>query len=161
MRSKHIPSREMFLVRTGSSALADARKKLARMGRLEDAQQAGGIVIRLDHKGTADPRHIWQQIQSEAGEVPVDPVLLDEAGGVHYPTGEVVIRFKEPPSDAFLAGFAKKFGLTVRQRNAYVPSQIAFHVVQHGYLPDLVESVEAIEEVQSAWANTKSHYQRA
>ena len=91
----------------------------------------------------------------------VDPVLLDEYGEAHYPTGEVTVRFKQPPTHEFLDRFAGVHGLEVRSRNQYVPAQVAFTITAHRCLPELLEALAPDDNVAAVWANTKSRYRRA
>ena len=161
MRSKQIPSADTFLVRVAAEQKESATKRLAAFGKVEDAGDAGGMVLRLGGRESADPKSVWAKLQEQAGKAEVDPILFDETGEPHFPTGEVTVRFKESPSDAFLAGFAKRHGLKVRSRNAYVPAQVAFQVTKRSYLPELIESLAPVENVVSAWANTKSRYRRS
>ncbi|MEX2303504.1 MAG: hypothetical protein WD733_21360 [Bryobacterales bacterium] len=160
MRSKQIPSSDTFLVRVSAGHEESAAKRLAALGTIQDAGDAG-VVVQLNGSGASDPKSVWAELQKQVDDAEVDPILLDETGVPHFPTGEVTVRFKHAPSDEFLSGFADKHGLKVRSRNEFVPAQVAFQVTTRGYLPDLVESLRPAENVASAWANTKSYYRRS
>jgi hypothetical protein len=160
MRTKQIPSKDTFLVRTAGDRSEAASKRLASLGKIEPAESAGGVIVRLNSTA-ADPKAAWENVKEKVGEIEVDPILLDESGEPHYPTGEVTVRFKEPPTEAFLSNFAEKYGLKVRSRNKYVPAQVAFTVAGQRYLPELVEQLKQADNAVSAWANTLSRYRRA
>jgi hypothetical protein len=161
VRSKQIPSQDTFLVRTPPGKKSVTVKRLAAFGDVQEAGEAGGVLVKLSHPLAGDPKATWEKLQQEAHEAQVDPVLFDESGAPHFPTGEITIRFGKRPSDTFLAKFAKQYGLKVRSRNEYVPAQVAFEVTSHSYLPELIESLTPAESVASAWANTKSQYRRS
>ena len=161
MRSKQIPSSDTFLVRVAAGQEESATKRLAALGTVKDAGEAGLMLVQLSGSEPADAKAVWAKLQKQVGNAEVDPVLLDETGEPHFPTGEVTVRFKEPPSDAFLSGFADKHGLKVRSRNEFVPAQVAFQVTRRSYLPELIESLKPAENVASVWANTKSRYRRS
>ena len=161
MRSKQIPSANTFLVRTDAGRRQSASTRLAELGQLENAEQAGGLVIHLKEGGAGDPKAAWRKLQDEADDLEVDPVLLDETGQQHFPTGEVTVRFKERQTDASLAKFAAKHGLQGGARNEYVPAQVVFRIAGRRYLPEVLESLVPSEDVASAWANTQSRYQRS
>lgn len=161
MRSKQIPSTDTFLVRTDAGRRQSASTRLAALGTVERADDAGGVVIHLRGDPAGDPKAAWRKLQEEVDDLEVDPVLLDQTGRPHFPTGEVTVRFKEPPTDAYLASFAEKHGLKVRSRNEYMPVQVAFQVAGRRYLPEVLESLAPSDDVASAWANTRSSYRRS
>jgi hypothetical protein len=130
------------------------------MGKVEPAESAGGVIVRLS-SAASDAKTAWQTLQEEVGEAEVDPVLLDESGEPHYPTGEVTVRFLKAPTSEFLSSFTRKYDLEVKSQNKYVPEQLAFTPANHKYLPDLVDQLQRAENVANAWANTMSHYRRA
>ena len=92
----------------------------------------------------------------------VQPVLIDEAGEPHYPTGEISVRFKAAPDDEGLRRFAADHGLRLLRRNQFVREQVVFKPLDSSsYLPDLVQAIEREGVAKAVWANTLSHYQRA
>jgi len=161
VRSKQIPSSDTFLVRMAAGLKEPTAKRLSALGRLEDTGEDGDMVMRLSGGDSGNAKSVWKALQKKAGKAEIDPVLFDETGKPHFPTGEVTIRFKERPTDAFLARFAKNHGLKVRSRNEYVPAQVAFQVAKRSYLPELIEALIPAENVVNAWANTKSRYRRS
>lgn len=160
MRSKQLPSPDTFFLRSDAVSSDEAREKLNSLGSVEALEGADGVLLRLAGKQT-DPRASWRAIRAHAGLESVNPVLLDEQGETHLPTGEVTVRFASPPSEETLGEFASKHGLELRQRNKYQPAQASFAVPAQQYLPDVVEALEPDDRVVAVWANTKSRYRRS
>ena len=86
------------------------------------------------------------------------PVLRDRDGVAHYPTGEVPVRFAEPPTDEALRVFAKSQRVTLARRNALERRQATFAPAAPEWLPDLVDRLAAAPGVARAWAVTLSRY---
>jgi hypothetical protein len=160
MRSKQLPSPDTFFLRSDTVSSADAMEKLTALGSVEPLEGADGMLLRVADK-QSDPRASWHAVRERAGLDAVSPVLLDELGEPHLPTGEVTVRFGSPPSDETLDEFARQYGLELRQRNKYQPAQASFLVSTQEYLPDVVEALEPAENVVAVWANTKSKYRRS
>jgi hypothetical protein len=160
MRSRQAPSADTLFVRTASPLSSEAFQRLARHGEVERVPGAGGIVVHL-HSAASDLKTVSRAIEKELGEgTEVDPILLDETGEAHYPTGEVTVRFRQGPESAELAEFARRHGLQFRSRNKYVPAQVVF-AAPRAYLPELLDSLNQAGNVAAAWANTISRYRRA
>jgi hypothetical protein len=155
-----MPSADTFLVRTPKGGSEASSKRLASLGKVEPAESAGGVIVHLN-SAAMDHKAAWQKLQDEVGEGEVDPVLLDESGEPHYPTGDVTVRFEKAPTPEFLASFTKKYGLEVRSQNKYVAEQLAFTPAGRRYLPELLDEIKQADNVASAWANTISPYRRA
>jgi hypothetical protein len=160
MRSKQLPSPDTFFLRSDSVSSADTMEKLSALGSVEPLEGADGVLLRVANQQT-DPRACWHAVRERAGLDAVNPVLLDEQGEPHLPTGEVTVRFASPPSDDTLDEFARRHGLELRQRNKYQPAQASFVFSAQEYLPDVVEALEPAENVVAVWANTKSKYRRS
>jgi hypothetical protein len=101
-------------------------------------------------------------VDAVGGSLAVEPVMVDEAGSLHYPTGRIAVRFKAPPGERELTRFAERYALHVLARNKYVPSQVVFEPQDPTarYLPDLVDAVDAEGGVEAAWPETLSEYRR-
>jgi hypothetical protein len=81
---------------------------------------------------------------------------------LHFPTGEVSVRFNEPPSESELDQFAARFELRFVKGNEFVPAQIVFvraHPMEV-FLPELIERLARSDAVRAAWAITVSRYRR-
>ena len=110
-----------------------------------------------------DPRETWRRASRLLGSLgTVDPVLVGPDGELHFPTGEVRVRFKEPPSEAELDQFAARYGLRFVKGNEFVPAQMVFARAHPMgvFLPELVEQLARSDAVRAAWANTVSRYRR-
>jgi len=110
-----------------------------------------------------DPRETWRRASRLLGSLgTVDPVLVGPDGELHFPTGEVSVRFKEPPSEAELDQFAARYGLRFVKGNEFVPAQMVFARAHPMgvFLPELVEQLARSDAVRAAWANTVSRYRR-
>ncbi|MCA1606921.1 MAG: hypothetical protein LC775_15955, partial [Acidobacteria bacterium] len=119
-------------------------------------------LLRVNRKFSR-PQAGWQRLTKLIGSSgTVQPVLSDETGQPHYPTGELTVRFLKKPSNKDLKEFGSRYGLRLRDRNEFVPEQAAFQVTDPAasYLPDLVQQIAADKTIKSAWANTLSHYKR-
>jgi len=162
MPAKQIPSRDTFVLVPGTVLGGSAAADLSALGSVEDLGE-GQLLLQV-RDPAPDARATWQRLQVQAGvQHRVHPVLLDERGNAHYPTGEVTVRFRSAPSDAELRAFANAHALDLRGRNEFVGEQAVFlpRDAARTYVPDLVEELSRAEKVQSAWANTRSRYRRA
>jgi hypothetical protein len=149
---RYTPSRREFVIleashRQGLSAIA--------------AVETDGTIVRLSADGA--PHDGWMQLRAALGETShVQPVLLDDAGGRHLPTGDVTVRFKHEPAAAELDDFARRHALALVRRNEFEPGQVVFHPTDapNVFLPHLVEALERDPATHRAWANTRTRYQR-
>jgi hypothetical protein len=106
----------------------------------------------------------WRKLLDEHEDVAwAQPVLVDDEGHERYPTGELTLRFDEPPTDEELRAFARSCHLRTARRNTYQPAQIVLVPEQPRavFLPQLCEELERVPGVARAWLNTVSHYTRA
>jgi hypothetical protein len=137
-------------------------ERLAALGEAEELKGGDALVLRVASSST-DAKAAWRRVHKSVGAIAtIQPVLLDEAGEPHYPTGEISVRFDQTPSDQALRKFATAHGLLLRSRNEFVPQQAVF---QPGdptkiYLPDLVNELTSAKGTREVWANTLSHYRR-
>jgi hypothetical protein len=158
--TKQSPSSRLFVVHAQDQTAVAQR--LSALGRVQPLAGADALLLMLPAAG--DARSVWSRAQEAVGSAgTVQPVLLDEEGGPHYPTGEVSVRFWEAPEDEELRRFAARHDLRLVRRNEFVPQQAVFQPLDSSgsYLPELVEKLEGEEGTRAAWANTLSQYQRA
>jgi hypothetical protein len=146
-------------------ATAKARGLRSRAGALGrvDELGAGDAFLLCVEKAPGDARALWRAAREElGGEALVAPVLLDDAGRPSFATGTVVVRFREPPTEALLRDFVSRHGLRTGERNRYVAEQLSFAVDGAGgeFLPDLVERIAAEPGVRAAWLETVARYER-
>ncbi|MFL6232685.1 MAG: hypothetical protein ACJ76N_06080 [Thermoanaerobaculia bacterium] len=157
--TKQSPSSHLFVVHAQDQTAVAQR--LSVLGRVQPLAGAGALLLMLPAAG--DARSVWSRAQEAVGSAgTVQPVLLDEEGGPHYPTGEVSVRFLEAPEDEELRRFAARHDLRLVRRNKFVPQQAVFQPLDGSgsYLPDLVERLQREAGTRAAWANTLSQYQR-
>lgn len=162
MAVRYVASADAFVVHPETSDRRALTERLAKLGQAEELEGSDALLVRLPASST-EARAAWRRLHESAGDAAVvQPVLVDEQGHPHYPTGEISVRFREPPSEDALRTFAAAHGLTLRSRNQYVPQQAVFRLAdpRRTYLPDLVEKLASDKGVVAAWANTLSSYRR-
>jgi hypothetical protein len=106
----------------------------------------------------------WRKLLDEHEDAAwAQPVLVDDEGHERYPTGELTLRFDEPPTDEELRAFAHSRHLRTARRNTYQPAQVVLVPEQPRavFLPELCDELERVPGVARAWLNTLSHYTRA
>ena len=110
-----------------------------------------------------DPRELWDRVRAALPEAVIVPVLVDRHNNCLYPTGTIQIRFSERPTDDELDSLASMHGLTGVIRNRYQPRQVSCRPADPTdlYLPDVVDEVAGARGVRSAWAETKTAYERS
>lgn len=162
--AQQLPSSNSFIVRLTDDPKSGVANRLASMGAVEKLQGQGDDLLLLQTQQTAsDPETAWSDVREALDEtVSVQPVLIDEMGESHYPTGEVTVRFHQRPSDEELQHLAGKYHLRLRDHNKFMPQQVVFNLADdvRSYLPKLVEEIARRDEVKTAWANTLSRYKR-
>ncbi len=160
--AKQIPKADLFVVHLMTQNKEEVSRRLKSIGSTEDLGEDNTLLLRVNRKFSR-PQAGWQQLTKLIGSSgTVQPVLSDETGQPHYPTGELTVRFLKKPSNKDLKEFGSRYGLRLRDRNEFVPEQAAFQVTDPAasYLPDLVQQIAADKTIKSAWANTLSHYKR-
>jgi hypothetical protein len=162
MLAKQIPNAEQFVVNLSSDSKEEVFKRLESLGSIEDLGQANLLLLRVN-QSSSRPHEDWKRLSQLVGSNGVvQPVLLDETGHPHYPTGEVTARFLKKLSDKELHQFATKYGLRLRDRNEFVPEQATFQLADPAgtYLPKLLQELSEDKRVKNSWANTLSYYKR-
>ncbi|MDQ3798290.1 MAG: hypothetical protein M3384_02470 [Acidobacteriota bacterium] len=164
MAARHLPSSNLFVVRPADDKKSAVASRLESVGAVEKLTGGEDLLLLQTERASSDPEAAWQDIRNalEGTGSSVQPVLLDETGESHYPTGEVTVRFYETPTDEEIEKFAAEHNLRLRNRNRYMSQQVVFDVPAAGkcYLPRLVEEIARLDKVKNAWANTLSYYKR-
>jgi hypothetical protein len=155
--TKQTPNPELFLIHLDPKDKAEVSQRLAAAGTLEELDE-NNLLLRVTTQASSSETQ-WRELTNLAGSLAtVQPVLIDEKGQTLFPTGDVTVRFPKKPTAKQLKGFAAKYGLQVRDRNEFVPEQVAFKTDR--YLPDVLQEIDTDEDIQTAWPNTSSRYQR-
>lgn len=160
--AKQIPNTDLFVVHVTSQNKDEISRRLKSIGSTEELGEDNTLLLRVNKK-FSKPQAGWQRLTKLIGSSgTVQPVLSDETGQPHYPTGELTVRFLKKPSNKDLKEFSSRYGLRLRDMNEFVPEQAAFQLTDPAttYLPDLVQQITADKTIKSAWANTLSHYKR-
>lgn len=161
--AQQLPSSNCFIVRPADDKKAVVTEHLSSIGEVEKLPDENLLLLQTQ-QAAATPEAAWHDVREALGEtVSVQPVLLDETGEAHFPTGEVTVRFHKAPTDEELKEFASRYRLSLRDRNEFMPQQVVFNPTHpnQSYLPKLVEEIAGQDGVKRAWANTLSHYKRS
>jgi hypothetical protein len=166
--AKQIPNADLFVVHLTPQNKEEVSRRLESVGSIEDIGEDNTLLLRVkktrsQSQAESQPQAQWRRLTEMIGSSgSVQPVLSDETGHPHYPTGELTVRFLKKPSDKNVKEFAEKYGLRLRDRNEFVPEQAAFQVADPAatYLPDLLQEITADKTIKNAWANTRSQYKR-
>jgi len=108
------------------------------------------------------PQSLHEKVRRIAGnKVVVAPVLVED-GERLFPTGQIHVRFKSPPSDGQLTQFARRFRLRNATRNKWSPYQASFSVRsgETRFLPEIAASITIDEGVADAWLDTRAGFRR-
>lgn len=155
-------SSEGVVVALESAGARQAESALSVLG--EVAALGDGLRLVRPRVAAKSARALWTQALRRAPEAAwACPMLKDSAGHELYPTGVLVVRFRERPSRDVLRRVGGPTVLTVEDRNEFVPRQITLRPERprEVYLPALVTRVARRPEVESAWLGTRGRYQRA
>ncbi len=121
------------------------------------------LIVVTAPDGRTD-RESWQRLLDERDDADwIQPVLVDDQGHERFPTGELTLRFDEPPTDEELQAFARSRQLRPARRNNYQPAQVVLvpDRPRDVYLPELCAELEREPGVARAWPNTLSHFTRS
>lgn len=159
---KQAPSQHLFVVDIFRDRESVARH-LASVGDVRPLEGSDRLLLLSVPAEAGNPETRWADVRELLGERgTVQPVLLDELGEAHVPTGEISVRFHEAPPDDRLEEFAAEHGLRLRNRNELVPQQAVFRpAVPSSYLPRLVQELAQMEIIKAVWANTLIRFRRA
>jgi hypothetical protein len=162
MASSQLPSPSEFVVNVPEGGIEDALA--AGSGEVKPGPMLDDHTFLVELPSPEDPRTAWRRLVDQFGSATwVSPVVVDDGSVPHYPTGDVTVRFRTPPSNADLEAFAASNGLELNARNEFVAEQASFRPRDRRgtYLPDLVKQLERDDAVGTVWLNTKSVYKRA
>lgn len=157
---KPTPSTTRFVVCRGERIPDETLERLAHLGHLDQGEEP--LVIELSEEPESS-RAGWERLREAVGTgVLIVPVLIGDGGRSLYPTGSIMVRFAETPSDAQLEAFARTHGLRVGHRNRYRSSQASFEISEPEttYVPELTDALTASQHVRLAWPETKTQYTR-
>lgn len=160
---KQAPSAQLFVI-DAPRGQEWAAERLAHLGSVEPLEGSDRLLLLSVPAGKGDPETQWALARELLGELgTVQPVLLDELGEAHFPTGEISVRFHEAPPEDRLREFATEHGLTLRDRNEFVPQQAVFRPADPAgsYLPKLVQELSETKDTKAVWANTLTRFRRA
>lgn len=156
------PSDHLLVISTEPSRQSEAAQRLSGLGTIKPLEGNPRLLL-LTIPEHLDPESAWNRAAALLGDLgSVQPVLLDEIGELHLPTGEISIRFSEVPADDRLRSFAAEHELHLRNRNEFVPQQAVFRpAAAVVYLPRLLRELSQAKEAIAVWANTLTRFQRA
>ena len=161
MRSKQIPSPNCLVVKLGGRS-AETTTQLSALGNLEPLPGSDRMVLEV--QGAAvNAKDLWRRVLDAVERVAwAAPVVMDETGAPHYPTGEISIRFRRALTAQELETFTNAHGIRIRSRNEFVPQQVTVEPIEERerYLPEVVEQISAEESGLAAWADTLSEFRR-
>lgn len=161
---KQDPSNHLLVVEAQSKE--EAASRLSSLGDLQPLEGSDRLMllsIAPSSPDALDAETAWSRARELLGEAgKVHPVLIDEMGHSHFPTGEISIRFHEVPADERLQEFAVEHGLRLRDRNEFVPQQAVFRPADPSasYLPKLVQDLAESKDTKKVWANTLTRFHR-
>ena len=162
MRSKQTPSPTALVVKPGAEPSAEVVDRLASLGTVRPIPGTERVVLEV--AGAAgSARELWRRVLDAVDRIRwAAPVVVDETGATHLPTGEVSVRFRRAPSAGELKRFASAHRVRVRKRNEFVREQVTVGPLDERecYLPELVEEISAEDGVLAAWADTMSEFRR-
>ena len=131
---------------------------------LVEADGSTLAVIRVPGEGgPTGARDNWQRLNAEDRFEWVAPALVDDDGQAHLPTGQITVRFAEPPDTGQIDRFAARHDLRVDHRNELSPRQVVFAPArpESAYLPEMAEAARRDGEVAAAWPNTLSSFEKS
>lgn len=160
---KQDPSDHLFVVDIPQER-ESAVERLSPLGAVTPLEGNDRLLLLSIPAGSGgDAESRWAQAKELLGDLgTVQPVLLDESGEAHYPTGEISVRFHEAQPDDRLHSFAEEHGLRLRDRNEFVPHQAVFRPADPSsiYLPKVVRELAQTQDTKAVWANTLTRFRR-
>jgi hypothetical protein len=127
---------------------------------VNDPREPGVLVV---DKIGGKAREAWQKVNDIVGdEGVVVPILEDSEGHRLLPTGRIEVRFKVPVAAGRLKEFAKRHGLKLEGQNRWNKLQASFAIEPKDkrFLMEIVASLEADSEAETAWPDTRAAYRR-
>ena len=161
---KQTPSDHLFVVDAEPASQETARRRLAALGDVRALEGSRDLLLLSVRPGEFSANSAWSRARELLGSLgTVQPVLVDEVGEHHFPTGEISVRFHQPLPEAELTRFAEHHGLRLRRRNEFIPQQAVFDPMDdsRSYIPEIVEKIAADKDTKAVWANTLTRFRRA
>lgn len=162
--NQRISTKEFVVHLAAKAKASEVRKKVEQVGSwYEVPGHADTYVVKAD-AAFASPREGWEKLCKAVGSHgEVLPVFITAEGESQYSVGTVHLRFATPPSDAELKDWLPA-GVRVKERNEYVPQQIAVEAAnpRQQFLPDMLTELQqqSGQEVQ-IWPETLQAFRRA
>src|SRR5262245_19008034 len=118
---KQTPSERDFVVLVNPQDREAVARRLGSLGNISPLEGAESLLLSVPvHRGSA--QDVWSKaLEAMQASGTIQPVLLDEEGEPHYPTGEITVRFREAQGDEDLQRFATEHGLLLLRRNQFAP----------------------------------------
>jgi hypothetical protein len=110
-----------------------------------------------------DSRALCERINDAVGpEAVVAPLLVDDEGNRLFPTGKLLVRFEERPTDDLLSAFAERHQVELSQRNKWAERQAEFNLstTDHRFLPDIAAAMNEDAGVTKAWPEVQASFRR-
>jgi hypothetical protein len=161
MPMRQVPSGDLFVIHINPRAPREVFRRVAPLGEVEELENS--MLLLHAKRSSNDVRKVWESIRELIrADEDVQPVLLDERGLPHFPTGEVSVRFLAPQSDEQLRRFAEDHSLVLRHRNEFVREQATFEPVDRNrtFLPEAVDRIAEDRSVKAVWPNTLSRFEK-
>jgi hypothetical protein len=143
------------------SKATQRRLKEVAPGRVEKVSEAPPTLV-VEGKAE-DPRALWERINNAVGpEAVVAPLLVDGEGNRLFPTGRLLVRFEERPTDDRLSAFAERHEVELNQRNKWAERQAEFTVTtkDNRFLPDIAGEMSKDPGVTKAWPEVQAAFRR-
>jgi len=160
---KQTPSDHLLVASVSDPTKDEAVRRLSSLGNVKPLEGSDRLLLLTIAPGSLDAESAWSRARELLGDLgSVHPVLVDELGEPHFPTGEISVRFHEVPPEDRLQEFAEEHGLRLRDRNEYVPQQAVFRPADSSasYLPKLVQELANTKDTKAVWANTLTRFRR-
>ena len=156
-----LPAKDSVLV---IGPLSDAtRSDIVRAAQAEVAPLPGVEDAFVVKTKPGNPRQLFQKVNDLVGDkLLVAPVLIDKDGERLFPTGDIQVRFKTPPTDQELADFAKRLQVGTPKRNKWSPQQVAFAIRSDDarFLPEITDQISAQPSVHAVWPDVRAEFRR-
>ncbi len=149
-----------FVIRSrGAKTLPASLTQLADVQPLASA--VGGWRAQWRGDGTA-PEAAQRSLQKLLGtRFKVLPVEDSADGAERYPTGQLIVRWRQPAADDALQALAQHHGLQLVQRTRFTDRQAVYRADGDANLAALLPLLVHNPDVERAWLEVESRYQRA
>ena len=159
------PARGQFVIRTETPADPETlARRLSAAAVVPLAGDPNALVVTFDLRQAADETALARKLRNAAGAgTTILPVLHDANGTPAFPTGRIVVRFKKATRDKALRDFADKHRLDLVRHNEFQPQQAIFEPKRRHRrtLTEVIARASTDDDVELAWAETKSAYRKS